>query len=262
VKKDTISKDILKAIIKDISKYILHLEIKNLELLDNEFERIESRRADIVAKVDNKFILHLEIQNNNDYQMQYRMLRYLVDIKLIESKLAIKQYVIYIGKEKLYMQDYVKDINLDYNYTIIDMKTIDCDYFLKQDKPDALILAILCDFKQKDPRKIVKYIIDKLLEYTKDDSKAFRRYMLMLEELSINRDLENIVKEQENMLSTLTYQDLPSYDLGMEHGIEKGLERGLEKGLKQTAKKMKVEQISVEIIANITGLSIQTIEKL
>jgi predicted transposase/invertase (TIGR01784 family) len=171
----------------------------------------------------------------------------------------------------------IKNINLDYTYTIIDMKTIDCDYFLQQDTPDALVLAILCDFKQRNPSEIVGYIIDRLQEYTKDNTQEFRKYMMMLEELSTNRDLKNIVKEQE-MLSTLRYEDLPSYEIGMEKGIERGMERGrvegmergiekgMEKGKTETsyelAKKMKQEGIEIKMIAKITGLSIQTIEKL
>ena len=67
MQKDTISKDILKTIIQDISLYILKLDIQKLELLDMEFERVESRRADIVAKINDEFLLHLEIQNDNDY---------------------------------------------------------------------------------------------------------------------------------------------------------------------------------------------------
>lgn len=261
MKKDTISKDILKTIIKDISKYILKIEIEQLELLDMEFERIESRRADIVAKVDNEFILHLEIQNNNDYEMPYRMLRYFLDINSITKEYEINQYVIYIGKEKLRMKSYVKTSSLDYNYNIIDMRTIDCNYFLEQDTPDALVLAILCDFKGKNPSKIVGFIIEKLLEYTKDNLQEFRKYMLMLEELSTNRDLKDIVKEQE-MLSTLRYEDLPSYEIGMEKGMEQGKLEGKTEASYELAKKMKQEGIEVSLITKITGLSIQTINNL
>jgi len=149
------------------------------------------------------------------------------------------------------------------------MKTIDCDYFLQQNNPDALVLAILCDFKQRDPHDIVRYIIDKLQEYTKHDLQAFRKYMLMLEELSINRDLKDVVKEQE-MLSTLRYEDLPSYDIGLEKGIEKGIQKGIQKGLEkgktkksyEIAKNMKQEGIQAKIITKVTGLSMQVIKKL
>ena len=277
MKKDTISKDILKTIIQDISLYILKLDVQKLELLDMEFERVESRRADIVAKINDVFLLHLEIQNDNDYTMQYRMLRYWVDISLLKMKLPIKQYVIYIGKEKLYMKNEINTPNLNYTYNIIDMREIDCRYFLTQDNPDALILAILCDFKGKNPSDIIKFIIDKLVEYTKDDLQAFRKYMLMLEELSGNRDLKSLVKEQE-MLSDIKYEDLPSYEIGwekgMEEGVQQGMQQGMEEGVQQgmqqgmkkrsteVAQKLKEKGMDVALIAEITGLDSNVIESL
>jgi len=78
--KDEISKEIIKSIVKDIAKYILKVDINKLEFLDNEKQRVETRRADVVAIVDDSFILHLEIQNNNDKSMPFRMLRYWLDI--------------------------------------------------------------------------------------------------------------------------------------------------------------------------------------
>jgi len=42
--KDIISKEILKNIAKDISKYILNIEIRqDMELIDKEFTRVEKR---------------------------------------------------------------------------------------------------------------------------------------------------------------------------------------------------------------------------
>ena len=45
-------------------------------------------------------------------------------------------------------------------------------------------------------------------------------------------------------------------------GIEKGLEKGIEKEKIQTAKRMLRENISLEIIVKITGLSINQIKQL
>ena len=54
--------------------------------------------------------------------------------------------------------------------------------------------------------------------------------------------------------------------LGIEEGIKKGKEEGIKEGIKEnqilTAKNMKKENIDVNIISKITGLSIQEIENL
>ena len=90
MKKDTISKKLIKTLlVKDISKYILGIELDEFEFLDKEFERIESRRADIVLNVKNEYILHIELQSSYDAKMAYRMLRYYLDIREI-TNLPIK----------------------------------------------------------------------------------------------------------------------------------------------------------------------------
>jgi len=265
MKKDLISKEILTTIIKDIAKYILKLDIKEIEFLNTEKNRLEQRRADVVAKVDNSYILHLEIQNNNDKNMPLRMLRYFLDIRF-SSSLPIKQFVIYIGKEKLLMNSFIKEENLEYNFNIIDMKEIDCDILLKTDTPDALVLAILCDFKDKNPKDVIKYIIKRLHYHTRGNANEFRKYMLMLEELSTNRDFKDILKE-DDMLSEINFEKHPSYEIAMEKGMQRGLEKGLQQGV-QEGKKMvarsllKKKLFDEKTIANLAELPLEVILEL
>jgi len=181
-RKDLISKDILKELLKDIAKYFLNLEINNITFLDKELERIEKREADIVANVDDKFILHLEIQNSNDKTMANRMLRYYTDILKI-TNLPIKQYLIYIGKEKPKFELKIDRDLIKYSYNFIDIKDIDCEVLLNQNSPEALVLAILCDFKDKKPKDVIKYIIDRLRDYTDENLNQYRKYIMMLETL-------------------------------------------------------------------------------
>lgn len=55
MKKDITTKETIKTITQDISKYILELDVTDIEFVDKELQRIEKREADIVAlcKVDN-----------------------------------------------------------------------------------------------------------------------------------------------------------------------------------------------------------------
>jgi hypothetical protein len=69
--KDILGKDTIKRIAVDIAIYLLHLDVdpECVELLSTEQQRIEDRRANLVAKLEQQgrpFILHIEIQNNND----------------------------------------------------------------------------------------------------------------------------------------------------------------------------------------------------
>jgi hypothetical protein len=163
--------------------------------------------------------------------MELRMMRYYTDIKFITT-LPVKQYLIYIGKEKLRMNNYIKDFDFTYKYNIIDTREIDCEKFIEIDTPESLVLSILCDFKGKE-QEIITYIIKRLREKTKNNDKLFREYMLMLEELSENRDLKDKIIEGEKMLTEINYEKLPSFEIGLEAGMKRGLEQGLKQGLEQ-----------------------------
>ena len=266
--KDIISKDIIKRLIEDISKYLFNLDITLLEVLETQTQRIEERRADIVVRVkelDREYILHIEVQNNNDNDIDTRMLRYLTDIRLQWPKYEIEQYLIYIGKKELTMKPGIQSRGLDYRYHLINMHDIDCEHFLQSHKPEALIIAILCDFKGRDEREVIHYILSELKRYYKDNEKAFRDSVAMLEVLSLNRELQDIVQEEEDMLSA-RIDELPSYHIGMERGLEKGklkwTNMGKIEGKIEIAIKLKKKEYSIDDIIELTGLTQEQIEKL
>lgn len=263
--KDITTKDTIKSITKDIAKYILKLKVEDIEFVDKELQRIEKREADIVAlcKVDNlEAILHIEIQNSNDKTMNRRMLRYYTDIKQKFENLEIYQYVIYIGKSKLSMSEEIIEQNLNFRYNIIDMHKIDCQELIKLDNPDALVLSILCDFKGKDELEVLLYITKRLNELTKNDEHQLGKYMLILETLSTNRDLKDKLKEAQEMLRDIKYEDLPSYEIGMERGISQGFSQGISEGVLNTAIKMINKfKLSIEDVADELNISIDELKK-
>ncbi len=206
-----------------------------------------------LCKIDDvEQILHLEIQNSNDKQMPRRMLRYYTDIKTEFEHYEVKQFVIYIGKPKLSMNDYIKEEHLSYKYTIIDMHKVDCEELIKLDTPDALVLSILCDFKGKDELEMLTYIIKRLIVLSADDTHKLGKYMLMLETLSDNRDLKAKLKEAEQMLREIRYENLPSYEIGMERGISQGI---IDTAITMITKfKLSVEDVAKELNISIDEL--------
>lgn len=217
-----ISKEILKNIARDISKHILKIEIKdNMELISQEFTRVESRESDLVFKNGDE-IVHIEIQNDNHKQMHLRMHRYLSDILFEHETKTIKQYMLYIGKAKCNMKSSIKIENLDYKYAIIDIRDIPCESFLKSDDPSALVLAMLCDFEGKDKQLVVNTILTRLKEL--NDEREYRNYLKMVNIYSTNRGLEKEVEKGVEML-TVDIEQTPFYKIGVERGMERGVEQ-------------------------------------
>ena len=189
--------------------------------------------------------------------MPLRMLRYYTDIAFDYSDLPIRQYVIYIGESVLKMPDYRKDTGLDYHYNIIDMHTVNYQHLLEQESPDAIVLAILCDFNTDSDHKAVTRIVQKLHGKLHQHPKQLREYMYMMEMLSDNRNLKAATKEAETVITDINIETLPSYELGMEKGIEKGMEKGIQQIVKQLLAKN-----SPEKVAELTRLSLADIIKI
>jgi predicted transposase YdaD len=278
--KDVISKSVLCHLTADIANLLLGLGVdaNSVELLDTEQQRVEQRRADLVARMQRHadgqaFILHVEIQNHNDSTMPLRMLRYFTDIQLAYPQEPVHQHLIYIGKERLTMPDQFAAPAFTYRYQMLDMHTVDCSILLEQDTPDALVLAILCDFKGQSVQDVVNYIVLRLRELMGDDESGFRNYFGMLETLAENRNLQPNLEEAEKMLTQVDVTKFASYrwglKAGMAEGIEQGIEKGIEQGMQQGAmrERLRVAQqliglLDEQTIADKTGLSLEEVRQL
>jgi len=267
--KDIISKQIFKRILVDVATYLFELELTSAELLETEQQRIEDRRADLCARVvdkdQNAFILHLEIQNQNQTIMPERMLRYFIDLRLQYPGEKIIQYLLYIGRRPLTMADGIVSEQLQYHYTVIDMHQKNYRDFLARNTPDAVVMAILCDFDGCTNRDVVHEILLDLVRLTHDNHQQLREYVGMLEILATNRNLNLDIQQEYEMLH-IEIEKLPSFVMGLEQGIEQGVEKGIKQGAKKqtgiVARKLLAKGMPIEDIVEITGLSSQELERL
>jgi len=249
--KDVISKEILKHIAKDIARHILHLKIEDdMELIDKEFTRIEKRDADLIFK-NGLDIVHIEIQNNNHKQMHLRMHRYLSDILFEYEDLEVKQYLLYIGRERCRMKNHILKQDLDYKYAIIDIRDIPCEELLNSNDPSAVALSILCDFEDKDKQMVVNTILKRLKALS--DEREYPNFLRMVNLYSTNRNLETEVEKGVKML-TVDIEKTPFYQIGEKKGIERGV--------MMIAKQMFKLGLDVETIHKATNLSIEQLNEL
>ena len=160
------------------------------------------------------------------------------------------------------MQAKIVETNISFSYNIIDMHTIDCQKFLSMDSPDALVLAILCDFKDRDEKDVITYIITRLRELTKDNNHKLGKYMLALEELSTNRNLQNTLEEVERMLRDMKIEELPGYKIALERGVERGMQKGIAQTTLDNAIIMVNKfKLSVEDVAKELNISLDELKR-
>ena len=131
--------------------------------------------------------------------MPLRMMRYYSDIALAHADEQIVQYLLYIGKAPLTMSDRVDGYNWLYRYEVLDMRAQDSEHFLNSNNPDALVLAILCDLKDRAPDEVVSHIIKGLRRLHGSKLNSLRDSLKMLDVLAANRDLQDLVKENTKM---------------------------------------------------------------
>ncbi len=277
--KDIISKAVFKQIAVDLANIFFGFKITvqdELQILETEHQQIQDRQADLVLKVKPQakaaYILHIEIQNNYHSKMAHRMLSYYLDISYAHPKIPIYQYVIYIGKAPLSMPNQLQQDKLNYQYNVLDIRTIKCEELIMQGTPDALVLAILCNFGEKKPQTVVNLIVKGLSDYCAENESEYRRYIMMLEILADNRDLKQHIKEAEQMITQVQVENLPSYEIGLEKGIERGIKKGIERGVELAKIKREHEKIQSaqkllavlddEMIATSLNLSLEKVQRI
>ena len=255
--KDLISKQLLQRLLIGFGNRLFDLNIVEAELVSNEQARIESRRADLVAWVkegDGKsYILHVEIQNDNQRDMPLRMMRYFSDIALAHVGETIVQYLLYIGKAPMTMSDHVRGEDWLYRYKVLDMRDQNSEHFLNSDNPDSLVLAILCDPKSLEPNALVARIIKELRRLHGDKLDNLRDSLKMLDVLSGNRGLQDVVEETINMY--IDEEKLGIYQAVKKKGEAKGEARGLRKIVLRLLAKLPPEQV-----ADLSGMSLAEVE--
>ena len=90
------------------------------------------------------------------------------------------------------MDDGLDEGDFRYHYHTLDMHSVDCRLLLEQDTPDALVLVILYDFKERPVQDVVNCIVKRLHELLAEDERGFRDYFEILETLSENCHLKLI----------------------------------------------------------------------
>ncbi|MCI4625049.1 MAG: hypothetical protein L3V56_03715, partial [Candidatus Magnetoovum sp. WYHC-5] len=68
------------------------------------------------------------------------------------------------------MKSNIDEDNTTHSYTIIDMRTVDCEKFLYADRPEEVIISILCDYKGRDVRMFIREILERIRELVKEET--------------------------------------------------------------------------------------------
>jgi predicted transposase YdaD len=185
--------------------------------------------------------------------MVYRMAEYMVML-LRKYSLPVEQFVLFMGSEKARMTTEINEDRLKYNYRLITLSEVDYKIFLKSDKPEEKILAILANFEHDGEELALRNILKAVQAGAKGDF-AESPYFKQLRVLAQLRKLD--IKFKEVMESITKF-----FKVEKDPFFRQGEAKGRKEEALVIAGEMRKEGIPVEQIAKFTKLPIEEIEKL
>ena len=261
--------DLLKALLEFILKIkIDKLEIKKTELLSGNVN-VKDKRVDAIVHTGNKKI-EIEINSQNKDYLHTRSTAYICNIyqsnasvgdtynedtDIIQVNLTwglgrnneeMKIYKIINEKGELYVKNFIiYEINMDYYDKIW--------YSKNEEEIKKNQYMIMLDLDKKELKNMPKdKIVDKYITNVTivNDDPEFQKYM---------SEEEDKRKIQNSLLSEAKEEGISQ---GYTSGINDGISKGKNKKSIEIAKNMLKKNMSIEDISDITGLSIEEINKL
>jgi hypothetical protein len=256
---DRIMKENIEPILLPFAQKLLGLQGAKYTSIKDDLHVTIERKPDFLKKVrepksTRSYILQIEFQSTDEKDMVYRMLEY-KSLLLRKFKVDVKQVVLYIGKDRLRkMTSNLETNGLSFSYEIVDIRSFNYEDFLKSDTPEEVILAILCNFKNTSPQKVIEKVLNKLQELLKGENR-FGKYLKQLEVLSKLRDLQEETVKQTSIMPIV-------YDLKTDIRYVQGRDNGVEQNKLDVIKELLLlKLLTNDQIAKAVKVSIDVVEQ-
>ncbi|SEL41220.1 RpnC/YadD family protein [Parapedobacter koreensis] len=247
---------------------VLGLDIVEYTELKDKLQMTRQKETDTLRKVTDRngdtFILHLEIQRKNESNMAIQMADYWILLHQL-YKLPIRQYVLYIGPERMNMPDRLDLPNFSFRYTLMSFSDLPYDLFINAEQTEIKMLAILGNLGNADAYEVTESIVRAIDREKAPVSEKQKR----INQLRIIAQLRKFTPQLEKaMLKAASFfkeERDPFYKRGEAKGIEKERAKAEAEKLAEKRKialEFKNLGVSIADIAKGTGLSIEEVEKL
>jgi len=257
---DKVIKENIEAIFIPLLNKLLNLSIAESFEIKDKIQKTIEREPDYLKRIiDNKgnqFILQLEFQTTDNPEMVYRMAEYKAILQR-KYQLPVRQFVIYLGANQSSMRTKLPESEQITGFELTSIHDFPVEEILASDIPEEIILSILADFPKADTEKVIRLIIDKLQQSSKDENELMR----YIQQLLVLSRLRNLTIETKQII-----RDMPiTYDITKDglylEGIEKGIEKGRKEGILQEKREVIVKalqnkKLTIEEIAELADVSI------
>ncbi|MBD2176718.1 Rpn family recombination-promoting nuclease/putative transposase [Pseudanabaena sp. FACHB-1998] len=256
---------------QDFATWLLGKPIELTKIEPSELASDPIRADSVILLESAEIIVHLEFQTKTDDTMPYRMANYWLRLYGKYRDREIHQTVIYLRptNSSLAYQTSFNSIKLNHEFNVIRLWEQPTETF--QQYQGLLPLAVLTNTNNpeatlRDIAKLIDQIAD---QKVKSDVAAATS---IISGLALNKEIIQRLLRSEIMKESVIYQEILLEGLaeGKAQGLAQGEAQGLAKGktqgkteaTNQIAINLLRSNISIEVIAQVTGLTLKQVQKL
>ncbi|MBD2362340.1 Rpn family recombination-promoting nuclease/putative transposase [Anabaena minutissima FACHB-250] len=252
---DNVCKFLAESFSSDFATWLLNEPITLTELSPSELS-LEPIRADaLILLQSDQIVLHLEFQTRAKVDIPFRMSDYRLRGYRKFPQKKMRQVVIYLqpsDSELVYQTEFILE-NSWHRFDVIRLWEQPTELFFNY--PGLLPFATL---SQTDDQTRTLEEVAQVIEAMEDTRirSNLAASTAVLSGLVLNKDVIKRILRSDIMRESVIYQDI------LQEGLKEGFEQGIEQNTQEIAIKMINKGISLEIIVDVTGLTMEQLQKL
>jgi predicted transposase/invertase (TIGR01784 family) len=276
---DNICKYIADQYPREIANWLIGEPLDSVELEPKELSLDPIRTDYLVLRQSKKVVLHAEFQTAPKDDLPFRMLDYRVRVYRRYPEKTMKQVIVYLKKSNsnLVDQDYLNLENTTHKFKVIRLWEQPTNQFLEN--PGLLPFAILT--QEENKLDLLREIAQKVESIPQEkDQTNIANSAAILAGLVLKKDQIFSLLRSDIMKESVVYQailnegreqgkfegkkegKLEGIKQGIQTGIQTGIEIGKLEAIQEVAINLLKSGMSMEQVINITGLSLEQVEKL
>ena len=145
--------------------------------LDVELPKVQNLRLDLLGETITGELVHLELQSGNDAAMPLRMAEYCLGVFRLFGRFP-RQVVLYVGEPELRMENELRDVDVQFRYRVIDMRSLDGELLLESEEVGDNVIAILAQLR--DHKEAVRRIVERIAGLAESERRTAMAQLFIL----------------------------------------------------------------------------------
>ena len=247
----------------DFASWLLGKSIPLTKLEPSELSAEPIRADSVIFLESSEIVMHLEFQTKTDENMAFRMANYWIRLYSKYPNKEIYQNIIYLKptNSPLAHQTSFKSKQLNHEFNVIRLWEQPTEIF--QQYLGLLPLAVLT--KTSNPEETLRQVARQIENIEdKQVQSNVAASTAIISGIALNKEIIQRLLRSEIMKESVIYQEilLEGETKGEARGEARGIVKGKSETANQIAQNMLYSNISIELVAQFTGLTLKQVQRL